>query len=101
MTWLIAQTLNKSPILQQASPSCTPPPHPPPSLLPANVGGQCGWEGLRFGSSIVRLVAGVGVAHKLGMMLKMAGIDTLGTLTFGSSSQGLSLAFKAPWGVQH
>ncbi|KAK2912654.1 hypothetical protein Q8A73_006767 [Channa argus] len=53
MTWLIAQILNKSPILQQASPSGT----PPLSLLPADVGGHCGWEDRRFSNFIVQLVA--------------------------------------------
>lgn len=71
MTWLIAQTLNKSPILQQASPSGT----PPLSLLPANVGGHCGWEGWRFSRSIVQRVAQGGFGE-LGMTLKMAGADT-------------------------
>lgn len=42
MTWLIAQTLNKSPILQQASPSGTP---LPPSLLAASQRGRTLWLG--------------------------------------------------------
>lgn len=71
MTWLIAQTLNKSPILQQASPSSSPP--LPPALLPANVGGHCGWKAGGSPAPLCGLWWGVG---ELGMTVKMAGADT-------------------------
>lgn len=71
MTWLIAQTLNKSPILQQASPSGTPFCHCcQPTWADIVAGG--GW---RFSGSIVRWVA-VGGSRELGMTVKMAGADT-------------------------
>lgn len=73
MTWLIAQTLNKSPILQQASPSGTPPQHccqPTWADIVAARGGGSDAPLSRF------FLGWGGWGGELGMTVKMAGADT-------------------------
>lgn len=73
MTWLIAQTLNKSPLPAAGLPIRPTTPCPSLSLLPANVGGHCGCEGR---SPIVRQITQLGGGvQKLGMSVKMLGAD--------------------------
>lgn len=71
MTWLIAQTLNKSPILQQASPSGTPLCHCCQPTWADIVAGRVGGSAAPLSS--VELGWGVG---ELGMTVRMAGADT-------------------------